>query len=239
MPDQSNPDVMKATADLLGAASALVRAVSDPNATSTTSTARSLTLSTAQTLDSPAWLDPHHPDGSGGVHDLGEDYFDAHVPATKAADGKLLWDPSRGATWKDFARIGRSLFATDEAFMSDNTFRDPPFEGLRYLQQMLFFYDVENPAKLVHPGFPWPSVPGFPVLDTTWTIREAIARFLTVHNVDPATNATADRSKDFPGAPGGPLTLTHGQCVELRHILVTQEDVRLVAPYDILATMPW
>ena len=35
-----------------------------------------------------------------------------------------------------------------------------------------------------------------------------------------------------------PVTLSHAQCVQLYHVLFSQEDVRLVAPYDVSA-QPW
>ena len=237
MADNSPNDVMKATADLLGAASDLVRAVSSgpPNSQPTA------LVPLNESLDSPAWYDLHHPQGSAGVHDLGEAYFDLYAPAMADPNnpGQLLWDPSKGATWKDFARIGRRLFDQAQVFTENNLFRPTPFSGLRLLQQMLGEYNVEQPDKVVSANFPWPTAPNFPNLDPAWTIRKAIAEYLSVFNIDPATGAVADRSLDFPNATGGALTLTHGQCVELRHVLVTQEDLRLVAPYDILGTLPW
>lgn len=239
MPDNTPPDLMKATADLLGAASDLVRAVS--TAAPMPAPIAGQLLPPNDSLDSPAWYDLHHPEGSAGVHDLGEAYFDLHAPAIKdpVVPNKLHWDPAKGATWKDFARIGRGLFDPSQIFAADKNFLEAPFDALRLLQRMVGKYDVEQPDKLVTEAFPWPTGSGaFPPIQMTWTIRHAIAEYLSVFNVDPATGAVANRALDFPAA-GGPLTLTHGQCVELRHVLFTQEDLRLVAPYDILGTLPW
>lgn len=239
MPDTPNNPMMDAAADLLEAASNLVRAASAPPTGDSNTTVAPPGKSVELELDSPAWYDIHHPTGSAGVHDLGEAYFNRHAPATKGANNMLLWDPSVGATWKDFARIGRRLFDQSQVFNADNTFRSAPFDGLRLLQRMLGRYKVDDPETLVTLDYPWPTSPNFPALNPAWKQREAIAAYLSFFNVDPATGASADRSKDFPPAPGGALKLTHGQCVELRHILVTQEDIRLVAPYDILNTLAW
>lgn len=239
--------ILSAAADLLAASGKLVQAVSDtvpatgepqrPDAPS------NLVAAASDSLDSPAWYDAHAPGGSAEVGTLGTNYLRKHVPATTGPDNKLHWDPSKGATWMDFARIGRSLFAKEQIF-DGTVFRSTPFSALRKLQEMLEFYDVEQPEKSSPVNFPWPTAQDFtPTFDPTWTVRRAISEFLSHYNLD-ADGNPANRDKDFKDAtgtsiPGGPLLLNHAQCVELHHMLTTQEDVQLVAPYDRLANLAW
>lgn len=244
MADENTQTILGATADMLDAASRIVRSAGESATPHSTLTGSTATLAVAPSgdlnrSDSPAWLDHHHPDHSDGVKQLGLQYHAVHLAAEPdpADPPKLRWQPARGATWKDFARIGHTLFADNQVF-DGATEKAQAFPLLRLLQDMLHHYDVNDPDKITPGAFPWPTVAGFPTRDPAWTVRKSISFYLEQFNKN-ATGNPANRAADFPHSAGGPLLLTHGQCVELRHLFVTQEDLRLVAPFDLLNNLAW
>lgn len=243
--------LLAATAEILEATGKVVRAINPENGAdkpgeSLVPVVAPRAAATPQDLkrsDSPAWYDAHHPEGSKGVGALGTDYYNTHVAAVEdpQSPANHKWDPSRGATWKDFARIGQVLFAKDQIFDAKEALRDgDAFPYLRHLQKMFEYYDVSDPDKVIPAAFPWPNAGGFPTRNSAWTVREAISEYLAHLNRNP-DGKPADRDADFSNAPApvGALRLSHGQCVELYHLLRTQEDLRLVAPYNVLDKLVW
>jgi len=225
-------EVIDATTNLIKAVEGLVRATGGAPPTKPT-------LQGTESLqgDSPAWLAANLPGGSEEVGRLGEAYLRAHVSGELVADAnntsgeRLVWDPAKGATWKDFARIYRRLFDPEQVF-EGNGFKDVPFARLRGLQAILHAYDVNDPEKVVEiDQLHWPNAAGFPPAPAAGTsVRRAVSSYLAAFNQEPDGDL-ADRATDF-NRPAGSFELSHAQCVELHHALITQEDIRLVAPYD-------
>lgn len=257
MSDTKSKDIIDATSGLIRAVEGLVRATATvPDAATQpalapqgVSVVRTSPLrSDLKRADSPAWLDHHHPDGARGVKALGTSYHDAHMAGQEDAAGRRFTDPSLGATWKDLARIYTRLFASSEAFNTDsqglvsNDFQANPFDGVRTLQQLIASYQPDNPDAKPDANFRWPKA-GVPTLDPSWTIGDAISEFLAIFNTSP-DNTKPDRSAEFRDLNGNTLAakgfrLSHGQLVQLRHVFTSQEDLRLLAPYDVIGTKIW
>lgn len=260
MSDMKREEVLQAAAQLLSAAASLVKAVAPPS-----EEAAAPRLADAQApvppihpvppaipalarADSPAWGPALHPNGAAGTAQLGHNYFATHVPGTSAGGAdpyKIAWDPTRGATWKDFARIFHWLFHSAEVFDQSGAFNALPFEGLVILQKMVREYHLTLPATeapiTAGDGFPWPTatIPGLPTTPVGLTRRQAISAYLATFNNE-KDGTPAKRDGDFAAFPSaGPLQLTHGQIVEFHHALFTQKDLRLLSPFDVLSTRIW
>lgn len=250
MSDLDSKKVLDAAADLVEATGRLVRAVAPDGQEKAAASPAALPPAAApkdpSISDSDAWLDYHHPGGKAAVKQLGERYFAANVPATAPdpVSKQRDWDPSLGATWKDFARIYRWLFDRAEVVDGNGAFLPRPYDSIQKLQALVGSYNADAPDEKVSASFPWPPMGGpgsplekLPALDPNWTRREAISIFLSLFNKED-NGKPANRDLDF-NKPAGPLRLTHGQVVELLHAFERQEDLRLLAPYDVLNLRVW
>lgn len=246
MSEQNPKEVLDAATRLIGAVESLVRSAGGAVAMGAGVDGDGLkpTPSDLSRSDSPAYLD-FHAEGNGPVEERANAYYDAHSATYVAGDGSRKADPSKGATWKDFARIYTNLFAQSQAFESDggggvsDTLKATPFERIRILQSLVRLYDPNDPDAMPPTTFPTPIA-----WDPAWTMRDCISEFLSLFNTEPS-GAQADRGEDGfvdidgnPIAAATPLRLTHGQVVELYHAFEAQHDLRLLAPYDV-NTMVW
>lgn len=275
MSDQDSKSILDATAGLIRSVEGLVRAVTPaiappadaPPAVAPRELVEVKPSGSLDRSDSPAWLDHHIADAKPRIRALADSYFDANVPASSdpASKHPRDWDPSKGATWKDLARIYRNLFDPSEVFetvtdangqkSATGALNERPFFWISLLQKILHLYDVNDPDAVIGDrALPWPdlhAVPEFPAKPGgNTTVRAAVSLYLSFFNRD-GKGAAVNRADDLrkpdgkrdehfvTTPPAGTFTLSHGQCVELYHVFVAQHDVRLLAPYDVLDTEIW